>query len=115
MQKSIYYSMLRAVMAEHMRKDRKDLGMTQSQMAEKLELDLRSYSNVENDKSLCSTVTMMLYLLYICPDANELMKEIRGEMDILRKLRDEAQKEEQKRLEEEAKALEQEKAETTEI
>ncbi len=109
--KSIYYSSLRALLADHMRKDRKELGMTQAQMAEKLDLDLRSYSNVENDKSLCSTMTLLLYLLYICPDANELMKEIKDEMDILKKAREEALKEEQRRLEEEARLREQEKSE----
>ena len=110
--KSIYYSSLRALLADHMRKDRKELGLTQAQMAEKLDLDLRSYSNVENDKSLCSTMTLLLYLLYICPDANALMKEIKDEMDVLKKEREEALKEEQRRIEEaEARLQEQEESE----
>ena len=112
--KSIYYSTIRALLADHMRKDRKALGMTQSQMAEKLELDLRSYSNVENDKSLCSTMTLLLYLLYICPDSGALMEEIKGEMDVLKKAHEEALKEEQRRLEEEAGASKQEKADVQE-
>ena len=92
--KSIYYSMLRSMIAKHMLKTRKELGWTQAQMAEKLELDLRSYSNVENDKSLCSTMTLMLYLQYICPDANQLLQEIKVEMDALKKAHDEAKEKE---------------------
>ncbi len=92
--KSIYYSMLRSMLANHMRKTRKELGWTQAQMAEKLELDLRSYSNVENDKSLCSTMTLMLYLSYICPDADQLLQEIKSEMDAMKKAHDETKKEE---------------------
>jgi len=86
------------MIAKHMLKTRKELGWTQAQMAEKLELDLRSYSNVENDKSLCSTMTLMLYLQYICPDANQLLQEIKVEMDALKKAHDvakEKEKEEQ--------------------
>lgn len=98
--KSIYYSMLRSMIAKHMLKTRKELGWTQAQMAEKLELDLRSYSNVENDKSLCSTMTLMLYLQYICPDANQLLQEIKVEMDALKKAHDEAKEKEKEEQEE---------------
>ncbi len=98
--KSIYYSMLRSLLANHMRKTRKDLGWTQSQMAEKLELDLRSYSNVENDKSLCSTMTLMLYLLYICPDANQLLQEIKEAMDEMKKANTENKEKEEEEVEE---------------
>jgi len=97
--KSIYYSMLRSMIAKHMLKTRKELGWTQAQMAEKLELDLRSYSNVENDKSLCSTMTLMLYLQYICPDANQLLQEIKVEMDALKKAHDEAKEKEKEEKE----------------
>jgi len=97
--KSIYYSMLRSIIAKHMLKTRKELGWTQAQMAEKLELDLRSYSNVENDKSLCSTMTLMLYLQYICPDANQLLQEIKVEMDALKKAHDEAKEKEKEEQE----------------
>lgn len=97
--KSIYYSMLRSMIAKHMLKTRKELGWTQAQMAEKLELDLRSYSNVENDKSLCSTMTLMLYLQYICPDANQLLQEIKVEMDALKKAHDEAKEKEKEEQE----------------
>jgi len=97
--KSIYYSMLRSIIAKHMLKTRKELGWTQAQMAEKLELDLRSYSNVENDKSLCSTMTLMLYLQYICPDANQLLQEIKVEMDALKKAHDEAKEKEKEEKE----------------
>ncbi len=97
--KSIYYSMLRSMIAKHMLKTRKELGWTQAQMAEKLELDLRSYSNVENDKSLCSTMTLMLYLQYICPDVNQLLQEIKVEMDALKKAHDEAKEKEKEEQE----------------
>ena len=79
--KITYLQALKGYLANHMRKTRKELGMTQAQMAEKLELDLRSYSNVDNGKSLCSTLTFILYLLYICPDVPKLLDEIKETLE----------------------------------
>ncbi len=94
--KSLYYPAIRTIIAKHMHKSRKELALTQAQMAERLELDLRSYSNIENDKSLCNTKTFMLYLLYTCTDPNGLLAELKAEMDVIKK-----EVEEQKKLLEE--------------
>ena len=89
--KTIYHRALKTFLATHMRKTRKKLKMTQAQMAEKLELDLRSYSNVDNGKSLCSTITFILYLLYVCEDAPKLLAEMKETIE-------EAEKEEKEEL-----------------
>lgn len=78
--KEEFYDELKVLLSQRMRKERKELGMTQAKMAEALELDLRSYSNIENGKSLCSTTTFLLYLMKICPDINGLMAEIKKQM-----------------------------------
>lgn len=57
--------------------NRKRLGFTQSTMAEKLEMDDRSYADLEHGKSCCSAVTLVLYLVYICKDTTEFLEEIR--------------------------------------
>lgn len=75
------YEELKDFLAKRMRKERKELGMTQAKMAEALDLDLRSYNNVENGRSLCSTVTFLLYLLNVCPDSDGLLEEIKKLMD----------------------------------
>ena len=83
--KGNYYQALKTFLADHMRETRKELKLTQAQMAEKLELDIRSYSNVENAKSLCSTITLLHYLLHVCTDVPALLDELKSLMDSMKK------------------------------
>ena len=50
--------------------------LTQAEMAELLEMDIRSYSNIDNGKSMCRTQTFILFLLHCKPDMDELLKEL---------------------------------------
>ncbi len=53
------------------------LEMTQAQMAERLYMDERSYSDLDTGKSCCSAVTLALFLVYVCEDVNGFMEELR--------------------------------------
>lgn len=46
-------------------------------MAEKLHMDDRSYSDLDTGKSCCSAVTLVLFLIYVCADAESFLKELR--------------------------------------
>ena len=52
-------------------------GLTQSQMAEKLSMDDRSYIDLDHGKTCCSAVTLALFLVYICEDVQEFLEELR--------------------------------------
>lgn len=50
-------------------------------------MDPRSYSNIDNGKSMCSTLTFVLFLIYLCPDPDELIREIK---EVLEEVNDNA-------------------------
>ena len=47
-------------------KTRIELGLTQEQMAEKLEISTRAYSDIERGKSCCSLDTLAMFLKCCC-------------------------------------------------
>jgi len=52
-------------------------GLTQSKMAEKLAMDERSYIDLDHKKTCCSAITLALFLVYVCEDVDEFLKELR--------------------------------------
>lgn len=67
---------LRKKMSSCFRTTRKQLGITQEKMAEILEIDPRSYSDLECGRSLCSTIVFLRYLQIKEVRALELLKEL---------------------------------------
>ena len=51
-------------------------GLTQSQMAEKLSMDDRSYIDLDHGKTCCSAVTLALFLVYVCHDVQKFLEEL---------------------------------------
>lgn len=76
------YIIMKSVIAEDMKCTRKELGLTQAQMAAELKLDIRSYCNIESGRSICGTVTFSLYLSNLCPDVGMLLDKIRTAIQI---------------------------------
>ena len=77
-----YTEPLRAFMSADFCTTRKSLGLTQAQMAERLDIDLRSYADLEHGKNLCSTRVLLMYMLRCKKDrdgflelAEQVMKE----------------------------------------
>lgn len=52
-------------------KRRYELGISQAEMASRMEISLRQYSNIENGRSLCSIATLAKFLEYCDVDKNE--------------------------------------------
>ena len=52
-------------------------GLTQSQMAEKLAMDDRSYIDLDHGKTCCSAVTLALYLVCVCENVTVFLEELR--------------------------------------
>ena len=72
-----YKAALKTFLHHQMKEDRKKNHLIQEKMAEILEMDLRSYADIENGKNMCNTVTFLVYLLEFYEDPNELLDEIR--------------------------------------
>ena len=62
-----YKLILRVLLRVELREYRKELGMTQEEMAEELHISSRSYSDLEHGKYVVSTVTL-LFFLALLPD-----------------------------------------------
>lgn len=50
--------------------------LTQLQMAERLCMDERSYIDLEHGKNGCSVVTLVLYLVFECPDSDAFLLDL---------------------------------------
>jgi len=53
------------------------LSFTQSQMAERLAMDDRSYSDLDRGRSSCGAITLALFLIYCCGDPLGFLGELK--------------------------------------
>lgn len=60
---------------------RMEQALTQSQMAEKLAMDERSYIDLDHGKSCCSAVTLALFLIYCCGDPLGFLGELKNAIE----------------------------------
>jgi len=72
-----YYKILKTCFHTHLIRSRDALGLTQSQMAEKLAMDERSYNDLDHGKNCCSNVTLALFLTQVCEDPQTFLEELR--------------------------------------
>ena len=68
----------RVFMGSYLRNLRKSLGLTKEAMAERLHMDVRSYSDEESGKCLCGFITFVIILCDVCQDRDELLKSLKG-------------------------------------
>ena len=71
-----YKATLKNILHEDIIRTRDDLGLTQSQMAEILMMDVRSYADIDHGKSLCGTLSFVLFLIHCCADPIEVLDGI---------------------------------------
>ena len=72
-----YTKPLRSFMAADFYTTRKDLALTQLEMADMLDIDLRSYSNLEHGDSLCSTRVLLRYIFHCKKDPAEFLRGLK--------------------------------------
>ena len=82
--RNLYNKQLKAICHEHIISAKVENELTQSQMAEYLVMDIRSYADIDSGKSACGLLTFVLYLIYLCPDIEELIEEIRVSFERLK-------------------------------
>ncbi|MBE7032941.1 MAG: hypothetical protein E7406_01790 [Ruminococcaceae bacterium] len=77
-----YYSkILKELFYQNIIYTRAKLGLTQEQMAETLEMDVRSFMNLDHGKNGCSALTLSLYLIYFCEDVPKFLSELKAEFE----------------------------------
>lgn len=72
-----YRNVLKKFFYEEISRTRYDLGISQEKMAERLALASRTYVDLDHGKTCCSEVTLALFLIYVCPDPQKFLEELR--------------------------------------
>lgn len=60
---------------------REENRLSQEEMAHRLAMVTRSYIGLEHGESCSSSVTFVLFLLYLCPDPTAFLNELRRALD----------------------------------
>ncbi len=71
-----YTEALKKYLSQALKEERKNSNMTQLEMAGRLEMDVRSYVELEHGNSVFSGVTLTLFLLRTGVDSGKVLKEI---------------------------------------
>ena len=71
MGRKILNDKLKAAFRSSLTDYRNKTGLTQKAMAELLEMDTRSYIELDHGKNNCSSLTLTLFLIYMCKTPNE--------------------------------------------
>ena len=56
---------------------RADMGISQNEMANRLEMGCRTYVDLDHGKSSCGALTFALFLIYICDDPMTFLNDLR--------------------------------------
>lgn len=76
-----YHKILKNCFHNRLLRTRVALELTQSQMAEKLAMDDRSYINLDHGKTCCSALTLVLFLIYCCRDPMDFLSEVKNAIE----------------------------------
>lgn len=79
--RTAYLCVLKTVIHDKIVSTKNDLNLTQAQMSEILVMDPRSYADISSGKSMCSTLTFVLFLIYCCPDPEDFLEEIKIKLE----------------------------------
>ena len=72
-----YTGILKQFFYEQLIHTREERRLTQAQMAKLLEMDERSYVNLDHGKSGCSSLTLARFLIYCCDDPKTFLEQLR--------------------------------------
>lgn len=79
--RKIYMAVLKAFFHKRLTETRTHQKLTQAQMASRLEMDERSYIDLDHGKSCCSSLTFALFLIYCCDDPLLYLQELRSALE----------------------------------
>lgn len=76
--RDIYYILIREHFSRAVSGVRARQELTQAEMAERLCMDERSYIELDHGNSCCGVVTLVLFLMYECPDVEAFLRELQA-------------------------------------
>ena len=57
---------------------REELKISQEEMAGRLQMDCRTYIDLDHGKTGCGALTLALYLIYVCADSHAFLEELKN-------------------------------------
>ena len=78
----ITHSVLKTHFCKHVTRTRRQNKWTKRKMAETLDMDDRSYADIESGESACSAATLVLYLVFVLTEEDqiEFLLELRNQI-----------------------------------
>ena len=80
--RKIHRSILKDYFHHQLVQRRSALHLTQSEMAEQLFMDDRSYIDLDHGKTCCNATTLAIYLVYICDDVCKFVEDLRHAFEV---------------------------------
>lgn len=77
-----YTDTLKHFFHKKVKRSRKDLGITQEEMADRLLMAGRTYIDLEQGKNCCSALTLALYMIYVSSDPVRFLEELREAFEL---------------------------------
>ena len=68
---------LKTIFNKHLIKEKTEKGYTHAKMAELLDMDDRSYIDLDHGKNGCSALTLVRFMIYCCRDRDAFLEEVR--------------------------------------
>ena len=75
--RNYYTRILKSFFSTKVHNKRKDLGISQEEMAQKLVMGCRGYAKLDSGQICCSALTLSLYLIYVCDEPLVFLQELR--------------------------------------
>ena len=79
--KKIYREILKEAMRDALRENKEAYHRTQAEMAERLSISVRFYAYLMSGKTMCSALTLVLFLLDCCPDHDAFLEQLRTALE----------------------------------
>lgn len=77
-----YTDTLKHFFHRKVKRSRKDLRITQEEMADRLLMAGRTYIDLEQGKNCCSALTLALYMIYVSSDPVQFLEELREAFEL---------------------------------
>ncbi len=74
-------NVIKQYIREEMLKTRSELKITQEEMAQRLKISTRAYTDIEGGKYCCSLFTLLTYLFELCTDPRKFLNGLRDILD----------------------------------
>ncbi len=76
-----YSAILKEHFHRHLVRSRQELGLSQEEMAQRLQMDCRNYVELDHGKSCGNALTIAMYLMFVSEDPKGFLQELKEELE----------------------------------